>query len=48
MFRQALQLFQDSDTRAYGAREPSTNLNRLIENTQQFIEIQEALIRRGR
>lgn len=46
VFQRALRLFQAA--RGYERVQPSANVPRFIENTQQFIEIQEALIKRGR
>ncbi len=46
MFERALELFQAA--RGYERIEASANVPSLIDNTRQFIEIQDALIRRGR
>jgi tetratricopeptide (TPR) repeat protein len=46
MFERALELFQAA--RGYERIESSANVPGLIDNTRQFIEIQDALIRRGR
>jgi tetratricopeptide (TPR) repeat protein len=46
MFERALQLFQAAQ--GYERIEPSANVPALIDNARQFIEIQDALIRRGR
>jgi len=46
MFERALELFQAA--RGYERIESSANVPSLIDNTRQFIEIQDALIRRGR
>jgi tetratricopeptide (TPR) repeat protein len=46
MFERALELFQAA--RGYERIEPSANVPALIDNARQFIEIQDALIRRGR
>jgi tetratricopeptide (TPR) repeat protein len=48
VFQRALSFFDTAEARAYAATEPSTNLARLIDATNQYIEIQQALIRRGR
>jgi tetratricopeptide (TPR) repeat protein len=46
MFERALELFQSA--RGYERIEPTANVPTYIENSQRFIEIQDALIRRGR
>jgi tetratricopeptide (TPR) repeat protein len=46
MFREALRLFQAS--KDYADAQPSINYAQFIENTGVYIEIQEALIKRGR
>ena len=44
-FQQAMQLFEQSE--AYADTQPSITLSQFLSNTQTYIEIQEALIRRG-
>jgi tetratricopeptide (TPR) repeat protein len=46
LFQQARQLFQAGS--AYAATEPSINISNFLQATDQYIEIQEAIIRRGR
>jgi tetratricopeptide (TPR) repeat protein len=46
LFQQARRLFQEGA--AYAATEPSINIDQFLEATDSYIEIQEAIIRRGR
>lgn len=46
LFQQARQLFQAGS--AYAQTEPSINISNFLQATDQYIEIQEAIIRRGR
>lgn len=46
LFQQAHRLFQAGS--AYASTQPSINIDNFLQATQQYIEIQEAIIRRGR